>query len=100
LGVSALLYSRETAWVKLYTNTHREFISSNNNELLKNVGNFVNRVLKFCEAKLDSTIPEHDTKTTIPEFVEHIKETNKHLTEYNSHMKGIKLRAGLSTILQ
>lgn len=31
-----------------------EFIESNNSDLLKNLGNFVNRVLKFVVAKYDS----------------------------------------------
>jgi hypothetical protein len=86
--------------ISVVANEHREFIATNNNELLKNVGNFVNRILKFCEAKLDSVIPEHDTSTIIPEFAEHIKETNKALAEYISNLKLIKLRAGLASILQ
>ncbi len=37
--------------------TWKDFIARNNSELLANLGNFVNRGLKFLVAKYDSTVP-------------------------------------------
>lgn len=36
-----------------------DFAAKNNNELVKNLGNFANRVLKFTAAKFDSVVPEY-----------------------------------------
>ncbi|ORY52364.1 hypothetical protein BCR33DRAFT_756996 [Rhizoclosmatium globosum] len=36
------------------------FINANNGELLANLGNFVNRVMKFVGAKYESTVPDYD----------------------------------------
>lgn len=37
--------------------TWTDFISKANSELLNNLGNFVNRVVKFCNARFRSTVP-------------------------------------------
>lgn len=36
-----------------------EFVNVNNNELLKNLGNFVLRVIKFCQAKMGGVVPKY-----------------------------------------
>ncbi|KAF2272722.1 methionyl-tRNA synthetase [Westerdykella ornata] len=75
------------------------FISSNNNELLKNLGNFVNRVIKFVNSKVyDSKVPDY-TKFTDPYFDEHRRKVNELLKQYVAEMEDVKLRAGLSTAL-
>lgn len=75
------------------------FIASNNNELLKNLGNFVNRVIKFVNSKVyDSKVPDY-TKFTDPYFDEHKGKANELLKQYVSEMEDVKLRAGLSTAL-
>jgi methionyl-tRNA synthetase len=71
-----------------------EFISVNNNDLLKNIGNLVNRVIKFCHAKLDGVVPHY----TVSE--EHEADVNTLLTSYITHVEDMRLRLGLSTILQ
>ncbi len=38
--------------------TWKDFIDSNNNELVANIGNFVNRVLTFTESKFEGVVPE------------------------------------------
>lgn len=71
-----------------------EFISGNNNDLLKNIGNLVNRVIKFVHAKMGAVVPRY----TVSE--EHQTNVNALLTTYISHLETMKLRLGLSTILQ
>ncbi|KAL1895762.1 hypothetical protein Cpir12675_003095 [Ceratocystis pirilliformis] len=76
-----------------------EFMDANNNDLLKNVGNLVQRTVKFCAAKLGSKIPDFGDYTDAV-IAEHIKQTNVVLGHYIEHMEGIKLRAGIADILQ
>jgi methionyl-tRNA synthetase len=71
-----------------------EFISVNNNDLLKNIGNLVNRVIKFCHAKMEGVVPHY----TVSE--DHQSNVNILLTTYITHLETMRLRLGLSTILQ
>jgi methionyl-tRNA synthetase len=75
------------------------FIDANNNELLKNFGNFVNRVIKFCNAKYESVVPDW-TKYTEPAFDNHKKEVNAALVQYNEELEAVKIRAALATVLR
>lgn len=76
------------------------FIASNNNELLKNFGNFVNRVIKFVNSKIyDSVVPDY-TKHTEPYFDEHKKEVNAALAQYNEELHAVKLKAALQTAMK
>lgn len=75
------------------------FISANNNELLKNLGNFVNRVIKFVNSKVyDSVIPDY-TKFDDPYFTEHKQKVNDLLKRYIEELGDVKIRAALSTAL-
>jgi len=78
------------------------FIAANNNELLKNFGNFVNRIIKFVNsANFDSVVPDHTKYDDAEKSLEkHIKETNEILTEYRQQMEAVKLRQGLATVLR
>ena len=76
----------------------QEFIDANNNDLLKNLGNFNQRVLKFCEAKMNGAVPDY-TKYTDDNLKSHIQEVNTLLKQYIADLEANKLRAGLSTIL-
>lgn len=71
-----------------------ELISVNNNDLLKNVGNLVNRVIKFCHAKMEGVVPRYTV------LKEHQSNVNVLLTTYITHLKAMRLRLGLSTVLQ
>lgn len=77
-----------------------EFVDANNNDLLKNLGNLCQRVVKFCQAKMDGVIPDYtkyvDESGSFETFK---KEVNELLQAYIKDMKATKLRAGLSTIL-
>ncbi|KAK7749510.1 hypothetical protein SLS53_000085 [Cytospora paraplurivora] len=75
-----------------------EFVDANNNDLLKNIGNLNQRVLKFCQAKYDSIVPDY-TKYTSEGLDAHVKEVNALLKEYNTHLDATKLRAGLQAVL-
>ncbi len=49
--------------------TWKDFIDANNNELVANLGNFVNRVLTFTATKFDSTIPQGDLSEEVEEEI-------------------------------
>ncbi|KAF1975945.1 methionyl-tRNA synthetase [Bimuria novae-zelandiae CBS 107.79] len=75
------------------------FIDSNNNELLKNLGNFVNRVIKYVNSKIyDSVVPDY-TKFTSDYLTEHKKKVNEALKKYIAELEDVKIRAALSTAL-
>ncbi|CAG8482495.1 3165_t:CDS:2, partial [Dentiscutata heterogama] len=80
------------------TFTWKEFIAKNNNELLANLGNFVNRVIKFVTAKFNSTIPSFSYDSESEQ--ELIKNINNLLTNYIDALENIKLRAGLETAME
>lgn len=84
---------------KKLTGIAREFVDANNNDLLKNLGNLCQRVVKFCQAKMDSVVPEYDI-SKFPALQNHKQEVNKLLQEYISNLKHVKLRAGLSTVMR
>lgn len=86
-----------------------KFIASVNNELLANLGNFVNRAIKFVNAKYDSIVPGiKDTQGGVVNVDESaasdgakidaqfIKDVNARLVEYRQAMESTKLRSGLA----
>lgn len=75
-----------------------EFVDGNNNDLLKNPGNFNQRVLKFCQAKYESIVPDY-TKYTSESLDAHVQQVNALLKEYNDYMDATRLRDGLRIIL-
>ncbi|OJJ47331.1 hypothetical protein ASPZODRAFT_2128988 [Penicilliopsis zonata CBS 506.65] len=75
-----------------------EFISTNNNDLLKNVGNLVQRVIKFCQAKMGGVVPDY-TKYTSEGLEEHKKQANALLKSYLDNFEAMKMRAALSDVL-
>lgn len=69
-----------------------DFIAKNNNELLKNLGNFTNRALAFTASKLKGIIPacgEHEQDT---QFLESLQ---KCLELYFENMDALKIKDGL-----
>lgn len=79
----------------------KSFIAANNNELLANLGNFVNRLIKFVNAKLNGVIPEF-SPTHVDETVDFpgfISEVNDLLAEYVADLEAVRLRAGLRKIM-
>ncbi|KAG7666283.1 MES1 [[Candida] subhashii] len=71
-----------------------EFVTRNNSELLANLGNFVNRIVKFAIAKYNGVIPEFDVKN-IPDYETFESEINELLSHYIQCMEDVSLRKGL-----
>ncbi|KAF4924279.1 putative methionine--tRNA ligase [Colletotrichum viniferum] len=76
----------------------QEMVDGNNNELLKNLGNFCQRVNKFCQAKTNGAVPDY-TKYTDDYLKNHVVEVNHLLSEYIKNMEDTKMRASLHSIL-
>ncbi|BFZ61780.1 methionine--tRNA ligase mes1 [Saitoella coloradoensis] len=82
--------------------TWKEFVSRNNTELLANLGNFVNRVIKFVNAKYGGVIAEYSSD--LPEddeskIAQLKKDVNELLAQYNKDLEASRLRAGLQTVM-
>ena len=80
----------------------KQFIDANNNDLLKNLGNFVNRIIKFVNSKnYENIIPSTSYSDT--EFDAWVanwkKDVNELLKTYIDELEAVKLRAGLVTAL-
>lgn len=73
----------------------QSFIDGNNSELLANLGNFVNRMIKLINAKFDGTIPEFDPDNLPESFNTHLEEITSSLKSYLSEMEAVHLRFGL-----
>ncbi|TAQ87451.1 hypothetical protein B7494_g4229 [Chlorociboria aeruginascens] len=76
------------------------FIASNNNLLLKNLGNFVSRVVKFANSKHFNNIVPNYADCSEYLFETWKDEINILLTQYIQTLDAVKLRAGLSIVLQ
>ncbi|KAK4909291.1 methionine--tRNA ligase mes1 [Elasticomyces elasticus] len=75
------------------------FISANNNLLLKNLGNFVSRVVKFVNSKNFNNIVPDYTQYHEPSFDTWKEQVNGLLTEYIQKLDAVKIRGALSTVL-
>ena len=75
------------------------FISSNNNSLLKNLGNFVSRVVKFVNSKHFNNFVPISTEYHEASFDTWKGEINKLVAQYVKELDAVKLRAGLATVL-
>ncbi|KAK9466792.1 tRNA synthetases class I (M)-domain-containing protein [Lipomyces arxii] len=71
----------------------RDFVFRNNSELLANLGNFVNRIVKFVNAKYDRVIPEYDP--TVLAYAEFKSSVDSLLKQYNDALTNVHLRSGL-----
>lgn len=77
-----------------------EFVTKNNSELLANLGNFVNRIVKFVNAKYNGVIPKFDV-SKCPNYVNTAeKEINALLATYIDDLENCRLRKGLETAMQ
>lgn len=76
------------------------FISDNNNLLLKNLGNFVSRVVKFTNSKnYNNVVPDY-TEYTDEAIDKFRKQVNEYLASYVRDFDAVHLRAPLNTILE
>jgi methionyl-tRNA synthetase len=79
-------------------------IAANNNVLLNNFGNFVNRALKFVSSQYNSVIPDGGDapgplSPNDEADSEFISEINALIKDYTNAMEAVKLRLGLQTIM-
>jgi len=74
----------------------KEFQDKNNNELLANVGNFVNRALTFLKSNFDSTVPERKQTDEDNKFIDEINRNVKETTEL---LEKVKIQQGLKHIM-
>lgn len=72
----------------------KEFVTKNNSELLANLGNFVNRLVKFAGAKYNGVIPQFDA-AQIPNYSAFENDVNTLLKSYIEAMEAVNLRRGL-----
>ncbi|KAF9353221.1 putative methionine--tRNA ligase, cytoplasmic protein rar1 [Mortierella sp. AD094] len=79
----------------------KDFIARNNNELLANLGNFVNRVIKFVNAKYESNVPSLETAAAPTGSDEKlIREVNERLKLYIEALDDVKIREGLRLAME
>lgn len=77
------------------------FIAANNNMLLKNLGNFISRVLKFIAGKhYNSIVPSSEDYHQVSSFNTWRDEVNVLLAQYIHELDAVKLRADVATVLQ
>ncbi|KAJ3922046.1 tRNA synthetases class I (M)-domain-containing protein [Lentinula edodes] len=81
-------------------------IAANNNVLLNNFGNFVNRVLKFISSQYQGIVPKNSDSDSPgplslndPNDSIFISQVNNLLQDYILLMDSVKLRQGLQTIM-
>jgi methionyl-tRNA synthetase len=89
-----------------------KFIAAVNNELLNNLGNFVNRAIKFVNAKYDSVVPgpanleggEAKVDASASEGAKidaaFVADINSRLVEFREAMDATKLRGGLEIAMR
>ncbi|KAI9706276.1 MAG: hypothetical protein M1820_004851 [Bogoriella megaspora] len=88
--------------------TWTDFISANNNELLNNLGNFCNRIIKYVKSPVfDSIVPKYRAhlaaSSSLPELSglsEWIQEADKLYKDYLTQLDAVKLRLGLQTAVR
>lgn len=76
----------------------QEFVTRNNSELLANLGNFVNRLVKFVSAKFNKVLPEYDVAHL--DYLPVENDLNKLLAAYNEAMEAVSERKGLEIAMQ
>lgn len=75
-----------------------DFQAKNNNELLKNLGNFCNRILKFLNNNYASKVPQAEA-TYSDKDNQFIAIVNNHVKEYLAAFEQVKLKDALRTTM-
>ncbi|KAI9680554.1 MAG: methionine--tRNA ligase mes1 [Caeruleum heppii] len=73
----------------------KAFITRNNSELLANLGNFVNRLIKFVNAKYDSLVPDFLAEAADPIYDPLKRDVQSLLEAYIDDLEAVRLRSGL-----
>lgn len=79
-----------------------DFITKNNAELLSNLGNFVNRVIKFVNARYGAVVPDFNAEEDVGLVNQDgfVKDVNVLLKQYIEALEAAKERAGLAILMQ
>lgn len=77
--------------------TWNELAMRNNTELLANLGNFINRTLKFLKAKYNSVVPSFEMDAAKDGPV--VKAVNELLQQYIEALEAVKIRHGLQLVM-
>lgn len=77
----------------------KDFVTKNNSELLSNFGNFVNRIVKFVNAKYGGVIPDYTSGMADPSFLPYKAQINALLSSYNEEMGSVHIRSGLEKVM-
>lgn len=91
---------------RFYLLSHRpetndaEFTDNNNNVLLNDLGNFVNRIFKFVNSRHYSGVAPDWTRYNKPSFESWKENIRRSLTQYLNDLDSVKLRAGIHTVLE
>ncbi|KAL0640524.1 methionine--tRNA ligase mes1 [Maublancomyces gigas] len=73
----------------------KDFVTKNNSELLANLGNFVNRLIKFVNAKYGGVIPDYSKGIKDPSFNQYKDSINALLKGYVEDLESVRIRSGL-----
>lgn len=76
-----------------------DFVARNNSELLANLGNFVNRVVKFSNAKYNGVVAPFATADLGDTYVSLKADVDALLAKYNTLMENTKLKAAQDTAM-
>lgn len=76
--------------------TWEGFVASVNNELVANLGNFINRTLKFLEARFNSELTLHKESPSL----EIAKEIDAVFSEMSAHLEQCEFVAGLERLME
>lgn len=89
-----LLYIRPESQDTVFS--WNDLLLKNNSELLNNLGNFVNRSLKFTVSAFNSVLPSATETDTEYELMAHV---NRETMDYHEYMEKAKLRDNIRRIL-
>ncbi|MBA7489882.1 Methionine--tRNA ligase [subsurface metagenome] len=80
----------------------RSFIDSNNSELLANLGNFVNRIIKLVNSPkaYSGVVPEFDPQNLPESFTPHLADITSALKDYLTDLEAVRLRSGLTQAMR
>ncbi|KAJ3302582.1 putative methionine--tRNA ligase, cytoplasmic protein rar1 [Kappamyces sp. JEL0829] len=77
--------------------TWNGFAAANNSELLANLGNFINRIVKFTIAKYDGVVPKIHAGEAEKSLV---KDVETLLHSYVSYLENVKIRHALRVMME
>ncbi|AMD19850.1 HCL301Wp [Eremothecium sinecaudum] len=97
-GVSSSVWRYYLAAVRPETSDSQfswnDFVARNNSELLANLGNFVNRLIKFVNAKYNGVVPEYKVKN-LANFDKLKGDLDNILNSYVNEMEQVHVKRGL-----